>query len=77
MQIAYHSMRDDVRQKLGETTSDLGLYMKTSLQRMFDKLETDTDERHILEQQVQEYFDQIKDTRKILEQRKIKELPKK
>ena len=77
MQIAYLSMRDDVRQKLGETTPALCPYMEASLQGMFDKLETDTDERHILEQQVQEYFDQVKDTRKILEQRKIKELPKK
>jgi len=77
MGIAYRSMRDDVRQKLGKHFDNLGYSLERFLQKIHGEFKTGTDEKHMLEQQVHRYFGHVRDTRKLLEQRKIKALPKK
>jgi hypothetical protein len=82
MGIVADSIRSDIGDKLFREIpigiqSGVPRNIASFLQTKHDQLKNETNEQAVLEQQIQKYFDQIKDTRKILEQRKIKELPKK
>ena len=82
MAIVADSIRSDIGNKLFQEIPigiQIGALRSVSsfLQTKHDQLKNETNEQAVLEQQIQKSFNQIKDTRKLLEQRKIKALPKK
>jgi hypothetical protein len=84
MAIAVHSMRSDVGAELYKHGVPFEMMhggvegnITSLLQKIYDQSKTGTDKKHGLERQIQTYFDQVRDTRKLLDQRKIKALPKK